>query len=72
MEQDGVSASDVTDDRAYNQLKDAEVNLPSLETWTRYLREARNALGIQKNKPRSKYTGRSAVPPEHFGEKRDD
>lgn len=70
-EQEGVSASDVTDEAAYSHLKGEGVTLPSLETWTRYLREARNSLGQQKNKRRLRYDGRSAVSPEHFGDRGD-
>lgn len=70
--ENGVSATDVTDDAAHSHLKTDGVELPTLDTWTRYLREARNALGQQKKKPRRKYVGRSAAPPEHFGDRGDD
>ena len=71
-EQGRVSESAVTDEAAFEHLKREGVELPSLETWARYLREARNALGQQKKKRRPKYDGRSAAPPEHFGDRNDD
>ena len=41
-------------------LKD--YNLPSFETWGRYLRKARRLLGEQKNTPRAgRLRGRSIV-----------
>lgn len=73
VEEDGRSESDVTDDDAYQHLTDAEVgNLPAVDTWKRNLRTAREALGQQKKKRRPKYDGRSAAPPEHFGNRDDD
>lgn len=71
-EQDGVNEADVTDKAAYKYLKSEGVELPALDTWTRYLRKARNALGQQKRKLRPKYDGRSAAPPDHFGDRSDD
>ncbi len=35
--------------------------LPNFDTWSRYLRDAREAAGISKNTPRSERTGRSIV-----------
>jgi hypothetical protein len=72
LAQDGRSETDVTDDAAYQHLKDEEMKLPAQKTWTRYLGLARNALRQQKRKLRPKYVGPSAVPPEHFGDRGDD
>jgi hypothetical protein len=70
--ENGTNDADVTDDAAYQHLKETGVgNLPNCDTWKRYVREARSALGRQKKKTRPKYDGRSAVPPEHFGERDD-
>ncbi len=70
IEDDGRSEADVTDDAAYQHLKETEVgNLPPPDTWKRNLRTARKALHQQKKKPRTKYDGPSAVRPEHFGDR---
>lgn len=46
-----------TDDQAYRELSEQEHaladNLPGVEAWKRYVREARRALGLQKNQPRA-------------------
>ncbi|MCG3179635.1 MAG: hypothetical protein BIFFINMI_01976 [Phycisphaerae bacterium] len=60
------SAMPITKDReAYDWLAahlDSGDKLPAYETWTRYLRSARKALGEQKNKPRrGRQAGRSVV-----------
>ncbi len=49
---------------AYRSIKDHlddGETIPSQETWTRYVRKVRQALGEQKNKPRGGRTGRSIV-----------
>lgn len=46
-----------TDDHAYQRLSEQEHaladNLPGVETWKRYVRQARKAFGEQKNQPRA-------------------
>jgi hypothetical protein len=69
-EAEQASESEVTDQRAHRHLTEADVKLPAFDTWARHLRTARRALGGQKKKRRGLYAGRSAVPPEHFGDRR--
>lgn len=57
-------STNVTDKAAYMWLKEhdpEEYKLPDRETWGRYVREVRSALGRQKNQPRKGRTGRSIV-----------
>jgi hypothetical protein len=67
-EEEGVSEAEVTDERAWQYLRDQGMRLPCLESWTRNLRLARSPLGLQKKKPRKKYTGGSAAGREHFND----
>lgn len=55
-----------TDKQAYDWLKengceDEDYQLPSFETWQRYVQSGRKYHGTQKNKPRGGRTGRSVV-----------
>jgi len=51
-----------TDRDVYDWLCEHEENLPSFETWSRYLREARAVCNRQKNTPRKGRHARSVVP----------
>jgi len=56
--------ADKTDDEAYNWLKEnslPDYELPSPETWKRYVRRGRWVNGTQKTSPRKGRTGRSIV-----------
>jgi hypothetical protein len=52
-----------TDCDVYKWIKDHSDgdSVPTYATWSRYLREARGAVGTSKNAPRSSRTGRSIV-----------
>jgi hypothetical protein len=52
-----------TDREAYDWLEEylEKDELPTFETWSRYLRQARNRLGQLKNRPRRGRTGRSVA-----------
>lgn len=68
----------VTDEQAYELLKQGakdgtEDVLHSLETWKRYLREARRYYQTQKNSPRAGRTGRSIVKAaDHYDKHKED
>jgi hypothetical protein len=57
-----------TDKQAYefiNERLEKGATLPSFETWRRYVRDARNALGLQKYSPgKGKPTGKSVISPD--------
>ncbi len=57
--------ADETDEKAYDWLKqnwsNADYELPTFETWVRYVREGRKAFGKQKNTSRAGRNGRSTI-----------
>jgi hypothetical protein len=50
-----------TDKQAWNWLRKEDGDVPAFLTWARYLRQARKALGENKNTPRAGRAGRSIV-----------